>query len=123
LQSCNGCNPMCSKREEAKEKVGNQLSWLHFLAILLDEQQECWLPVISGVMPVMMKNRFSIIKEQEKWGILKRAYVQNNRFMGHPIFPMFGTHQNTITSHSSSPHNIACFAMGMQGNGLLKHPG
>jgi hypothetical protein len=30
---------MCFEREEAKEMVGNQLSCLHFLAILLDEQQ------------------------------------------------------------------------------------
>jgi hypothetical protein len=83
LQSYKGCNPMCSKREEAKEMVGNQLSCLHFLVILLDDQHECWWPVISGVMSVRMKNRFSIIKEQEKWGIRKRAYVQNVRFMGH----------------------------------------
>jgi hypothetical protein len=31
---------MCLKTEEAKEMVGNQLSCLHFLPILLDEQQE-----------------------------------------------------------------------------------
>jgi hypothetical protein len=45
---------MCFEREEAKEIIGNQLSCLHFLWILLDAQQECWLPVISGVMPVLM---------------------------------------------------------------------
>jgi hypothetical protein len=28
------------------------------------------------------KSRFCIIKEQEKWGICWRAYVQNNRSMG-----------------------------------------
>jgi hypothetical protein len=32
---------MCLEREEAREMVGNQLSCLHFLVILLDEQQEC----------------------------------------------------------------------------------
>jgi hypothetical protein len=32
---------MCSKREEAKEMVGNQLSCLHFLVLLLNAQQEC----------------------------------------------------------------------------------
>jgi hypothetical protein len=42
LQSCNGCSPMCFEREEAKEMLGNQLSCLHLLAILLEEQQECW---------------------------------------------------------------------------------
>jgi hypothetical protein len=48
LKSCKGCNPMCLEREEAREMVGNQLSCLHFLVILLDEQQECWLPVICA---------------------------------------------------------------------------
>jgi hypothetical protein len=40
-------------------------------------------------MPVMMKNRFSIIKEQEKFVVLRRAYIQNNRFMGQRIFFWF----------------------------------
>jgi hypothetical protein len=46
--------------------VGNQLSCLHFLVILLDAQQECGLPVIFSVMPVIIPNRCSIMKEQEK---------------------------------------------------------
>jgi hypothetical protein len=72
------------------------------------------------VTPVTMKNRFSIIKEQERLGIWRRAYVHNNRFSGQQIFWILG---NTITSHSISSHNIACFATGMHGKGISKHPG
>jgi hypothetical protein len=39
--------------------------------------------------------------------------------MGQRNFRIFGTHQNTITSHSSSQHNNASFWKEMQGNGLF----
>jgi hypothetical protein len=74
-----------------------------------------------NLMPVIMKNRFSIIKRTRSMMNLEKDLSLKGHLVGQRNF---GLHQNTITSHiSRPPHNIACSAMGMHGNGLLMHPG
>jgi hypothetical protein len=78
------------------------------------------LSVISIVMPVMMNNRFSIIKKMnEAFGEGLMSKVTDSWY--NEIFEFLECIK--IPVHCQSPHNIDCFDMAMNGNGILMHPG
>jgi hypothetical protein len=54
---------MCFEREEAREMVGNHFFALHFQSIFLCETAGGLITCHFRVMPVIIPNRFSIIKE------------------------------------------------------------
>jgi hypothetical protein len=57
---------MCLEREEAKEMVGKQLSCLAFPRDFVGRTAGVLITCHFSAMPVMMENRFSIIKRTTK---------------------------------------------------------